>query len=55
MPIYIKKHIVVKVTEAWGTVMEGGTRWETPKYSQGCSSAEHFQEISLSVIRLTLP
>lgn len=47
---------VFKVREAGGATGGGGaTRWETLRYSRGHSSAKDFQEISLSVIRLTLP
>lgn len=56
MPSCIEKEIVFKVREGpVGGAQEGGTRWETPRYSRGHSSAKHLQKISLSVIRLTLP
>lgn len=42
VPSYTEKEIVFKVSEACGGAQEGGTYWETLRYSRGHSSAKDF-------------
>ncbi len=50
-----RKRLSLKWERPGGEATGGGTYWETPRFSRGHSPAKDFQEISLSVIRLTLP